>query len=346
MSEQDKPAFPYLDEIIRKTTAPQARAALEAKRERLLAARQEKGTHLPSVQSLPPIRFPTEKASAPKTGFAAREMILLNLPHSDPKAPVWMRKNGKLSLTIQGGYRPNQKAGKPEYLGIPYGATARLLLFYLMSEAIRTKSPRIYLGNSFAAFLEAIGAAKDGGGKKSGRVSVLRQLEKLMFASFSVSYFNENKDASFLAGENAHFVKRFELWFSKKQTDQADLWDSYVDLSPELFESLKKAAVPLDWEILLKLRKSPLALDLYAWLTYESARAKQTGKGRFIPWAALKEQMGAEYDRLDNFSTAAKRELSKINKLYNGLSLGKCHGGIEIKAASLPSVERPQLPPS
>lgn len=287
---------------------------------------------------------PIEKARRPKTGFSAREMILLNLPHSDPKAPVWMRENGKLTLTIQGGYRKNVQTGKPEYIGIPYGATARLLLFYLMSEATLTKSPRIYLGNSFAAFLEVIGAAKDGGGKKSGRVSVLRQLERLMCASLSVSYFNDNTETSFFAGENAHFVKRFELWFSKKEPEQGGLWESYIDLSIEIFESLKKAAVPLDWDILLQLRKSPLALDLYAWLTYESARAQMTGKNRFVPWAALKEQVGAEYDRLDNFVTAAKRELGKIKKIYKGLSLGNRRAGIEIKADSLPSVERHRLP--
>lgn len=344
MAEQEKPVFPFLDEMIRKTTEPQTRAVLEAKRERLLAARTEK-EKAPTTTPPPAdvLILPPERAKKPKTGFAAREMILLNLPHSDPKqAPVWRRKNGHLSLIVQGGYKENEKTGELEYLGIPYGATARLLLFYLMSEATLTKSPRIYLGNSFDAFLEAIGASKTGG-RKSGAAAVVRQLERLLTASFSVQSTIDGIEARLFAGENARFVKKFELWFSKKQTGQAALWDSYIDLSPELFESLKKAAVPLDWDILVKLRKSPLALDLYAWLTYEAARAQEAGKGRFVPWAALKSQMGAEYDRLDNFTAAAKRELLKIKKLYRGVAIGKCRGGIEIKADSLPSVERPSL---
>jgi len=294
-------------------------------------------------ESAPPLPFPVERATKPKTGFAAREMILLNLPHSDPKAPVWRRKNGKLSLIVQGGYRENQTTGELDYMGIPYGATARLLLFYLMSEATLTKSPRIFLGNSFNAFLETIGASKTGG-KKSGATAVIRQLERLLTASFSVQCSIDHKETRLFAGENARFVKKFELWFSKKEAEQAAFWESYIDLSPELFESLKQAAVPLNWDILVKLRKSPLALDLYAWLTYEAARAQQTGKGRFVPWAALKDQMGAEYERLNNFVAAAKRELAKIKKLYTGLSLGKRHGGLEIMADSLPSVERPALP--
>lgn len=346
MSEQDKPVVPFLDDLIRKEKDPQTRAVLVARRERILAARAEKETAPATTKPTADVLIlPPERAKKPKTGFAAREMILLNLPHSDPKqAPVWRRKNGNLSLIVQGGYRENEKTGELEYLGIPYGATARLLLFYLMSEATLTKSPRIYLGNSFDAFLEAIGASKTGG-KKSGAAAVVRQLERLLTASFSVQSTIDGIEARLFSGENARFVKKFELWFSKKQTGQAALWDSYMDLSPELFESLKKSAVPLDWDILVKLRKSPLALDLYAWLTYEAARAQEAGKGRFVPWAALKNQMGAEYATVKDFSRKAKRELSKIGKIYSGLSLGKRRGGIEIMADSLPSVERPSLAP-
>ena len=345
MSGENKAGIPFLDDLIRKATDERSKNALIEKRERILAARSK--STLPTPEKQDAVIIPIERARRPNTGFASREMILLNLPHSDPKkAPVWSRKNGNLSLIVQGGYKKDPKTKELVYLGIPYGATARLLLFYLMSEATLTKSPRIYLGNSFAAFLEAIGAAKDGGGKKSGRVAVLRQLEKLVTASFSVQNSKEDKEGSLFAGENARFVKKFELWFSKKETEQTALWDSYVDLSPELFESLKKAAVPLDWEILLKLRKSPLALDLYAWLTYEAARAQQVGRGRFIPWAALKEQMGAEYATVKDFSRYAKREISKIKDIYKCLSLGKRRGGVEIMPDSLPSVDRPALPPN
>ena len=221
-------------------------------------------------------------------------MVLLNLPHSDPKANVWTRKNGKISLVVQSGYRSNPKTGETEAVGIPYGATARLLLFYLMSEAVKNKSPRVHLGRSFAAFLEAIGAAGNGGGKKSGRVSVYKQLHRLLTASFSINFFDESAKAGFFAGQNAHFVSKFELWFSKNRPQEDQIFESYVNLSSDVFESLKKSAVPLDWDILIQLRKSPLALDLYAWLTYESARAQKSGAGRFVPWHSLKAQMGSE----------------------------------------------------
>lgn len=345
MSEQDKPAVPFLDDLIRKETDQQTRAVLVARRDRILAARAEKETP-PKPPKVSAEIVPIEKARKPKTGFSARELILLNLPHSDPKAPVWTRQNGNLSLIVQGGYKPNPKTGKPEYLGIPYGAKARLILFFLMSEAVLKKSRRVYLGDSFNAFIECLGTSKNRGGKDSGREAVKKQLHRILYSSFMVHHEADTEERTLEIGSARRFTSDWRLWFSKKSDEQLSLWDSYIDLSSELFESLKKAAIPLDWQILLQLQNSPLAIDLYAWLTYEGARAQQTGRGRFIPWAALQEQMGADYGTVKDFSRYAKRELAKIKKLYRGLSLGKRRGGIEIKADSLPSVEKPSLPPA
>ena len=290
---------------------------------------------------------PIEKARRPERGFVARELVILNLPHSDPKAPVWVRRNGRVSLIVQGGYRSRAGEIAPEYVGIPYGATARLILFYLMTEAMLTKSRKIYLGSSFDAFLETIGATKESRGKKSGSQAALRQLDRLLNASFRIQHEGESEEAEAFRVKTLPMAESYEIWFSKKNKEngQATLWASYVELSKELYESLIKAPVPLDWDILLKLRKSPLALDLYAWLSYESARAWRAQKGRFVPWAALKDQMGAEYATVKEFSRKAKAELSKISKLYSDLKVTTPRGGIAISADSLPSVSRQELPP-
>lgn len=304
---------------------------------------------LPVIEQAAAEVVPIEKARTPKIGYSAREMVLLNLPHSDPKAPVWVRKNGIVSLVIQGGYRVRDTTDAPEYLGIPYGATARLILFYLMTEATLNKSPRVYLGRSFNAFLETIGATKNSRGKKTGAASALRQLDRLLNASFQIQQKTENHEAEIFRTKFLPLAEGYEIWFSKKEKDrsQAKLFDSFVELSTTLYDSLQRSPIPLDWNILLKLRKSPLAIDLYSLLTYESAKVQKKGKARFIPWASLKEQMGAEYSRLDNFVTAAKKELKKIAAIYPELSLGDRKAGIEIKADSLPSVPSlPELPSS
>jgi hypothetical protein len=209
-----------------------------------------------------------------------------------------------------------------------------------MTEALRKNCRRVHIGQSFNAFLEAIGTAKDKGGKDSGRGSVKEQLLRIVYASFALQDTFEDEENETFAIAKGDFVKSASLWFSKKNNDQLSLFDNYIDISEELFKSLKKAPVPLDWEILLKLGKSPLAIDLYAWLSFESAKAQHCGHGRFVPWRALKEQMGAEYGEAKDFVKAAKRELSKIEKLYPEARFTLPKGGIKIEDDSLPSVPK------
>lgn len=335
---------PFTAQNIEQRFSAQLRLAFGCDPEiRVAAAVPAKQDNAPPAQVLP-----IQRAKRRKIGFAARELILMNLPHSDPKAPVWVRRNGSKALLVQGGYKidPKDKTGKKAvYVGIPYGPKARLILFYLMTEAKLTKNRRIFLGDSFNAFLEAIGSSKNSGGKKTGRDAVKKQLERISTASF---YTTENatfEDADYFAKSQTYrFTGEASLWFSNKTPDQMALWDSYIDLSPEFYESITKSAIPLDWDVLIKLKNSALEIDLYSLLTYEAARAATSGKGRFIPWAALQDQFGSGYGTAKNFSTRCRTALAKIKKLYPALKLGKRAGGLDILADSLPSVDRPELP--
>ena len=291
---------------------------------------------------------PIQRARSRKIGFAAREMVLMNLPHSDPKAPYWIRRNGTKAFLVQGGYRidPKDKTGKTaKYVGIPYGPKARLILFYLMTEAKVTKKRRIYLGDSFNAFLEAIGTKGNRGGRDSGRDAVKKQLDRILTASFYTTESASFEDADYLAKSPTYrFVGEASLWFSKDLPDQMTLWESYIDLSPEFFESITKSAIPLDWDVLLELKNSSLEIDLYALLTYEASRARRSGQDRFIPWAALQNQFGSGYGTTKNFSSKCRAALAKIRELYPALKLGDRQGGLDILRDSLPSVEGQPLP--
>jgi hypothetical protein len=86
------------------------------------------------------------------------------------------------------------------------------------------------------------------------------------------------------------------------------------------------------------LKRSPLALDLYSWLTYEAFRAHKSGKPRYETWAQLHAHIGSEYGRLDRFRAKAKAALRKTKVVYPGLKLGKKQGGIEILPESYPAL--------
>ena len=71
-----------------------------------------------------------------------------------------------------------------------------------------------------------------------------------------------------------------------------DSWKSTVTLSTDFFEGIVQNPVPVDMRALKALKRSPMALDIYCWLTY---RLSYLRKPTEIPWSALQMQFGAEY---------------------------------------------------
>ena len=73
------------------------------------------------------------------------------LPHRRTMAPVWEREGGQIKLLVESGL---DSAKQP--IGIPYGAVARMILLYLQTQAVRTRSREIELGASMNAWLTAM----------------------------------------------------------------------------------------------------------------------------------------------------------------------------------------------
>ena len=71
--------------------------------------------------------------AAGEVGFLARALVQATLPHSDPKANEFVRRNGHFTLSILA----------PTDVGLPFGRYPRLVLAYLTTEAVRRKSPDI-----------------------------------------------------------------------------------------------------------------------------------------------------------------------------------------------------------
>ena len=71
--------------------------------------------------------------------FLARQLVQTTLPHADPgDVPVWSRTNGNITLLIQQGYKATG-----EGVGHPYGTIPRLLMYWMTTEAVRTKTARL-----------------------------------------------------------------------------------------------------------------------------------------------------------------------------------------------------------
>jgi hypothetical protein len=51
----------------------------------------------------------------------------------------------------------------------------------------------------------------------------------------------------------------------------------------------------------------------------------------FIPWPALAAQLGGDHARLDNFVTAAKAALRRVQAVYPALRIADAKGGFMVE---------------
>jgi hypothetical protein len=268
----------------------------------------------------------------------ARQLVQATLPHSDPgDTPVWARTNGRLTLVV----RPYYDITLRRHL-YPYGSVPRLLLFWLTTEAVRTKSRVLYPGNTMAQFMRTLGLNPDNGSAGAKR-SDARRLREQMLRLFRATISFEVNEGSSVAGSREWLDMQVttggHLWWDFRELSQGALFETVVELGEKFYEAILATPVPADMRALRALKRSPLALDLYAWATYRTFTVTQAGKPAFISWAALAAQMGGDYAELDNFVAAAKTALRRVQLVYPALRIGDAKGGIMLRP-SAPAVPR------
>ena len=241
----------------------------------------------------------TEEAkSADALGFMARSMVQATLPHKQVEGAEFTRTNGAFTLSLLA----------PSRVGLPYGSIPRLLLSWITTEAVQTKQRELELGDSLSAFMRELDMVPTGG--RWGSITRLKeQMTRLFSSSVTLTY----DDGSTWALESVKPVDSARLWWSPKEPEQAALWKSTILLSQSFFDEITSRPVPIDLRALKALRKSPMAIDIYTWLTF---RMFYLQKPTVIPWAGLAGQFGAGYAEPWHFKAAFLRELKKVLVVY------------------------------
>lgn len=252
-----------------------------------------------------------EAREAGALGYMARVLVQATMPHSNPGGFVFERTNGKFSLAI---------SGHPK-IGLPYGTYPRLLLSWLVTEAVRTKTPELILGKSLSRFMSELGLISSGG--RWGTISRLGdQMKRLFSASISCVYEDKSKSS----GMGFNIAKEYNLWWDPKNPEQADFWQSTVTLGQDFFNEVVDRPVPIDLRAIKLLKTSSMALDLYCWLTYRLCYLKNQTE---IPWGLLQNQFGADYANTKQGRYEFKRQLlnqlKKVSVIYEGAA--KAHEG-------------------
>ena len=222
-----------------------------------------------------------EAKEAGALGYMARALVQATIPHSATKETTFTRKNGNYTFSITS---PNA--------ALPYGTVPRLLLAWLATEAVVTQNRELELGNSLSDFMRQLDMVPTGG--RWGSISRLKSQTSRLFSSFIQCNYLAKDDSGMVqeAIQNMVIADSANLWWEPKDATQASLFASTVTLSESFYTEIVCNPVPVDIRALKALRKSPMALDIYAWLTYRMSYLK---KPTNIPWEGLQAQFGAGY---------------------------------------------------
>ena len=146
--------------------------------------------------------------------------------------------------------------------------------------------------------------------------------------------------------DHTQVVTAFELW-PELDDRQRVLWPSRIQLSGDYFNSLREHAVPLNEADLAALAHSAVALDLYSWLAQRLHRVIPN-RPAFVSWAALKQQFGPDYGRMDNFKRVFRAALTQVLTRYKTARIELDGHGMRLHNSPPPVTKRlvmlPQKP--
>ena len=265
--------------------------------------------------------------SDPDLGFMARMMLLCSLPRSNPgNRYQYKRVNGPYKLYMQAG--PENK--------LPYGNIPRLLLVWMCTEAVRTQSRELTLGDSVSEFMRKLGIYSTSGGVY---IRLRNQMKRLFTAHVQLVYEDQHGEAIV----SSSVADRMEFWWNPKRPAERSLWESKIRLGEDFFSEVLRHPVPVDMNTLKALKRSSLGLDWYLWLTYRTFTLRRPVR---LSWKQLYRQFGVNpakaQDKLvvNDFRKDCLRELKKIKLAWPGLNYRTGKGVLFI----LPS--KPAIPPT
>lgn len=258
---------------------------------------------LQSDNSSRTIETPQNKADA----YMAGRLVQCTLPHRRPPEtlPIWRRTNGEVCLYI----RPMMGPDGDTFL-YPFGTIPRLLLFWVVTEAVRTKSTRLHLGENLSEFMRSIGLDPRHGGKKSSRNALKEQVPRLFRSMLSVQQVGKQRQRWL----DMSVAPEGDIWWKPERKTESGDWQGYVDLGERFFQHICLGPQPLKLSSLWNLKGSCLALDLYAYFTNRSFKAYLEDKPFTVEWTVLQAALGSEYDRERDFRAAVKEEAERIRR--------------------------------
>ena len=247
-------------------------------------------------------------------------LCLTVLPHREIAiGTVWERQTGYASLLVH----PLQgQDGRMR--GVPFGAKARLILIFLMTEAVRTRSRRIELGRSMHAWLKAMGVPVNGTNYRT----VADQADRIEHCLLSFH----------LIGQSGQAARRDSIIRGSFRSF-GDTEDHTVELSEGFYSTIIEHPVPLVEGAIRLLANTCMPLDLYLWLAY---RLHVLERPTRIGWQSLHTQFGAGTRELKHFKPRFLRDIELAKAVYPEALVNVSETGVTLHPSPPPIAPRPR----
>lgn len=282
----------------------------------------------------------------PVGAYLHSALCAMSLPTRRPKGdkefePI-VRRDGNYSLVVKPGERmvvgPDGELTAVK-MGVPFGVHARLILHYIMTEAVKQKSREIFLGDSFASWMRRMGlTSTNSGGSRSSRALLQEQVDRLMACEWTLRW---DQDVSHLdpkvaalaskgsrsrkgqparepAPVSAFAVAEMRLvkGYSGVTAGGGEFVSRFV-LSEAFYEALQAHMVPLNERAIAALAKSssPTQLDLYAFLAYRLPRI-EPGEEVVLRWEQLKTHLGSDIKEMPKFRQTVRKTWQIVSGVY------------------------------
>lgn len=261
-------------------------------------------------------------------GYVHAGFAMTALPHKRTNLPEWLRDGADIRLRIESG-----KMHDGTVVGIPFGYVARLILLYLQTEAIKTRSREVELGRSMHSWLKAMGL--NSGGK--GYAAVREQSRRLSLCRLTFYRLADGGEAVL----NGGFVREAILP-ARDGGAQLSLWRETVVLDEVFFASLIRHPLPLREAAIRALAGRSMAIDLYVWLAYRLHYLEQSTR---VPWPALHQQFGVGFAQPRQFRAHAREALALALAAYPEARVTIADDGVTLMPSPAPVPERLRVVP-
>jgi Plasmid encoded RepA protein len=178
-------------------------------------------------------------------------------------------------------------------------------LSWVSTEIVRTKQRELEIGRSMTQFLKGLGLHTGGGrGRlpnssvdgKSHSAGTIARMKRQIISLFGSRFILQNLTNP--NGEGTQLLPigdGMQLWLNHDQ-DLHHRLPSTLRVSEPFYEHVVRGPVPVDLRALRALKRSPMALDIYTWLTHRNFVMQNGGRAAtMVPWASVQVQFGADY---------------------------------------------------